>query len=332
MTQEGLVSFHWKEGPEPHAVRRSSLLKSHPEISSLTGHEWRSKWICLLLCFAQVWVATQVAPSLPVLPFFLLSYLVGATLTQSLFLAVHELSHNLFFRSPVHNRLFSILVANAPIPIPFASSFRLYHTDHHKQQGVDGVDTDIPSEWEAKVVRRDSPFSKWVWLSLQIVAYSVRPLLTKTKPLSREMVWNAVYQICVVDTFLLIRFGVTPLLYLLLSVLLAGGMHPCAGHFLSEHYVFPGRKGERMDSPSETYSYYGPLNWLTWNVGYHNEHHDFPNVPWSRLPSLRRVGSEVYDSLPRCESWPKLQWEYLFDSRVGPYSRVKRRGSSSRRD
>ena len=73
-------------------------------------------------------------------------------------------------------------------------------------------------------------------------------------------------------------FGIKVMLYFLLSTFFAGSIHPTAGHFIAEHYV--------MEGTAETYSYYGALNWLAYNVGYHNEHHDFPNIPWSNLPKV----------------------------------------------
>lgn len=75
----------------------------------------------------------------------------------------------------------------------------------------------------------------------------------------------------------------------------------------------------------ETFSYYGPLNFFTYNVGLHNEHHDFPAVPWTRLPALHELAKEFYADLPRHESWVGVIWQFVWDKEVGMTCRVKRK-------
>ena len=59
-------------------------------------------------------------------------------------------------------------------------------------------------------------------------------------------------------------------------------------------------------------------------MGYHNEHHDFPSVPWTRLPALRALAPEFYDVLPSHPSWPMITVNFIRDPNVGIWARVKR--------
>ena len=125
-------------------------------------------------------------------------------------------------------------------------------------------------------------------------------------------------------------FSVKSLLYLLLSSFLAGSLHPLAGHFIAEHYVYEAVTPTQRDPSNrvpvpETFSYYGPLNFLTYNVGYHNEHHDFPAVAWTKLPKVREMAKEFYADLPYHRSWTYAIWQFIFDEQVGLQCRVKRK-------
>lgn len=71
--------------------------------------------------------------------------------------------------------------------------------------------------------------------------------------------WINILVEVVFDIALVSAFGVRPLIYLIASSFFAGSLHPCAGHFIAEHYLWDGME-------QETYSYYGPLNLLAYNV------------------------------------------------------------------
>ncbi|KZT08042.1 uncharacterized protein LAESUDRAFT_650305, partial [Laetiporus sulphureus 93-53] len=149
-----------------------------------------------------------------------------------------------------------------------------------------------------------------------IFFYALRPGFVRTQRITQWHITNLIVQV-VFDYVLVKTCGVRPLIYLLASSFFAGSLHPCAGHFIAEHYVWDGLL-------QETYSYYGPLNILAYNVGYHNEHHDFPSVAWTRLPALRALAPEFYDTLPSHPSWPMVTINFIRDPEVGIFARVKR--------
>lgn len=264
-------------------------------------------------------------------PFMLTAYVIGATANQNLFLAIHEISHNLAFKSPLANRLFAV-VANLPIGIPYSASFRPYHLTHHKSLGVEGLDTDLPTALEAWFL--DSVAGKAFFATFQILFYAIRPMMVYQSPLTIIHGFNIVSQL--LFDWLIVRFlGGKALAYFIISSFLAGSLHPCAGHFIAEHYVFSQHSrsiearacesAKHAPPPEETYSYYGMLNVLTYNVGLHNEHHDFPAIPWSRLWKLNQIANEFYRDLPCHYSWCGVIWQFVMDKEVGLWCRVKRK-------
>lgn len=305
--------FHWVYTDEPHATRRKLILAKYPQIKSLMGSDWRISLQCLFMVTAQIFMAYMIqSSSWPIL--LVAAYVIGGTLNHSLSLSLHEISHNLAFgnKYAMVNRILGFF-ANMPLGVPASITFRKYHLDHHKYQGDSLIDTDLPTKIEVKMF--SSKIGKFFFILMQPLFYGFRPMLVLPKRVHTLELVNWCVQLTF-DYLIFYYFGPRALYYLLIGTLLGLGLHPIAGHFIAEHYEFI--KGY------ETYSYYGPLNYLTFNVGYHNEHHDFPNVPGYRLPQVKKIASEFYDNLPCHHSWIQVLYDFITSPEMGPYARIKR--------
>ncbi|XP_071079021.1 sphingolipid delta(4)-desaturase DES1-like [Haliotis cracherodii] len=307
------TDYEWSYTEEPHATRRKEILAKYPQVKKLMGTNPNLKYIVTLMVLVQILAAYFIQDASWV-TVVLLAYCFGGTINHSLTLAVHEISHNLAFghSRPLANRILGFW-ANLPIGIPMSISFKKYHLEHHKYQGDDMRDVDIPCKLEGQFFT--NTMTKFIWVLLQPWFYALRPLFVYPKPLTTLEVINVVIQFSF-NAAIAYFFGAKSLVYLVAGTLMATGMHPLAGHFISEHYMFI--KGY------ETYSYYGCLNYLTFNVGYHNEHHDFPNIPGCNLPQVKKIAPEYYDNLPCHRSWVKVIYDFITDPEIGPYSRIKR--------
>jgi sphingolipid delta-4 desaturase len=243
-----------------------------------------------------------------------LAYALGAFVNHALFVLNHECAHNLILRGTVPNYLLGIL-ADVALAFPSAITFRRYHLLHHAHQGEYELDADIAGRREARLVGC-SMWRKTVWLACLGVMQALRPLRVKAANVRDQWVLLNFVVIFGVDAFLVIAWGPKALLYLVLSTFFALGLHPVGGRWIQEHI--------ETEPGQETYSYYGPLNKTCFNVGYHNEHHDFAGVAWNRLPRLRAIAADTYDPLVSYRSWSGLVARFLTDHSLGPYRRVLR--------
>ncbi|XP_072885465.1 sphingolipid delta(4)-desaturase/C4-monooxygenase DES2-like isoform X1 [Hemitrygon akajei] len=307
------ADFEWVYTEQPHTNRRKEILAKHPEIKSLMGPDPHLKWIVTVMVLFQI-ASCYLVRDLPWKWLLFWAYVLGGSVNHSLTLAIHDISHNVAFgnKDAKWNRWFAIF-ANLPIGMPYSASFKKYHIDHHRYLGGEGLDVDVPTDFEACFFR--TPARKVLWLIVQPLLYILRPLYVNPKPVTQMEVVNAIIQLSY-DLVIYQIWGLKPVFYMLASSMLGMGLHPISGHFIAEHYMF--LKGY------ETYSYYGPLNWITFNVGYHMEHHDFPSIPGSKLPQVKKMAPEFYENLPQHNSWLRVLWDFIFCDDLGPFSRVKR--------
>ncbi|CAG8621905.1 14491_t:CDS:2 [Acaulospora morrowiae] len=298
----------------PHMKRKMTILNYYPEIKKLYGHDSRTAFITIIVTMIQLAVSYVFSSLLTDWHWtmFVVSFFIGGTTTQICIVIIHEVSHGLAARTTFQNRLVG-LIANISIPLPIAMPFRRYHLEHHTFQGVKGMDPDLPLDWEKDIISGSTSL-KFMWLTLFPIINLIRSLAMLKSPQLWEYI-NYLFTISI-DFLIFHYFGGRGLLYLVLSLWFGYSIHPAAARFIQEHYTF--------DDGQETYSYYGCLNKIFMNIGYHNEHHDFTKIAWSRLPEIRKIASEYYDDLAYHTSWFMVHWNFVTKRQFGPQSRVSR--------
>ncbi|OMJ22979.1 Sphingolipid delta(4)-desaturase DES1 [Smittium culicis] len=299
---------------EPHIKRKIAILKKYPQIKELAGYDIRTKYITFAAVTAHIALAYYFGRIFTGswYVFALASYCLGASIAALYGVIFHEITHNLAAPTSLENRFIG-LVANIPLLIPLAMSFRRYHLEHHTYQGVKGYDPDLPLDWEVKYIG-NNPILKFLWLMIYGIMYIVRGL-AMNKPLRRWELINWAWSVGT-NTALYYLVGGKGIGFLALSVAFGYGPHPGAAHFIQEHYTFA--------NGQETYNYYGSGNLIYMNIGYHNEHHDFHNIPWSNLPKVKAIAMEFYDNMAYHDSWWRVLYLFVTCKLLAPQSRVVR--------
>ena len=301
-------------GAPSHRSRAQAIVAAHPEVKSLVGRNpWSAVWAVFLVSLQ--WLAAYALSEVFWLWIIVAAYLFGAFVNHALYVLIHESTHNLVFRKKDHNKLLGIFCDFALVT-PSAMAFREYHLLHHKHLGDYDMDPDIVCHTEGRLVG-NAAWRKTIWLFLFSLSQALRPLKMRNVRFGNRWIAANTVVILAVDVAIFAVLGPQALAYLALSTLFALGLHPLGGRWIQEHY--------KTAEGQETYSYYGPLNRVCFNMGYHNEHHDMPGVPWNALPKMRAIAPEFYDGLKSYRSWTRLLIRFIFDPKLSTYSRILRR-------
>ena len=306
--------FTYSFEKEPHVGRAKTILKAHPEIKQLMGRNPYTILIIFGVVALQIGIAALVSQQswwwvVGV------AWVIGAFAAHTLFVTIHEATHNLLFKKRAWN-LIAGMIANIPSLFPTSVSFARYHIKHHAFQGTPEFDADLPSVWEARLVRNNF-LGKIFWLLFFAFFQIFRTFRIKeVKVFDRWFVLNCIIQIAAV-TAIFTLFGPKAIVYLFLSFCFSVGLHPLGARWIQEHYL-------TTDTNQETFSYYGIMNIPNLHVGMHNEHHDFPAVPWHNLPKLRKTAAEYYSNLAYHTSYTRLFVRFLFDKNISLFSRMIR--------
>ncbi|MGB6119283.1 MAG: fatty acid desaturase [Mesorhizobium sp.] len=299
-----------------HNDMRREALKLDPAIRDLAGpYAWSA--LALPVIIALHWTIAWLVSASPIWVIFIAAFVPGQLLVHSMGALLHETAHRLVFRRDRLKLAFDLVLEFGMTTYGRQLTYQHEHiTSHHPYIGNyerDYEHEDVCAVQARRVLRARNPrlqraatlFTLFIhalpmgpvfgdmilprinrWLSGE-PQKDIERHIDATKP-PRWQVWLFIGVSLMSNVVMLAVFGPWALLYQVMSVSLFVGKLGIwnLGQSLSEH--------EGDDTVNPTRSHYGPINLILFNTGYHNEHHTFPNVPWARLPKIRKGAPAMF--------------------------------------
>jgi len=299
------VQYHWK--------RKKEIAKSHPEVKQYFNKPYPLSAVYTVLMVAMIIYAGYMLKDASWWIIISVAYCLGAYPSHALWVMIHELTHDAVFKSKTLNKIF-LCVANIAHLIPSAISFADKHKQHHAYLGETYEDPDLALPIEDAIFGH-SKIGKAIWLFLFPVSMTVRQALSpiySVDPnptpfrLTSLHFWILFNWIFILATDVLIYYlcDIKGVAFIFIAFIAGLGFHPLGARWIAEHYAV-------ISNGQETFSYYGYLNLITFNIGYHNEHHDFPTIAWAYLPTVSKIAPEYYENLHTHSSYIGLIWEFI---------------------
>lgn len=301
-----------------HNALRKAALAAHPELKTVAGSDPRTVLALPVLLGAHWGMAWLVAES-PIWVIFVAAFFVGQIVIHSAGSLVHETAHKLIFRGDKAKLAFDLGLEFILTSYGKQLTYQHEHiTSHHPHIGdyeKDYEHEDICALQSRMRLRAENPRLQRVLTVLTLILHALplgfeiadkiipklnawasgRPQKDPVRHIgaTKPPAWQVRLFIATSlasNLLLLALLGPWALLYHIWALSLFLGKLGIwnLGQSLSEH--------AGGDDTNPTRSHYSWLNALLFNTGYHNEHHTFPNVAWTRLPLLHRTAPEVFHS------------------------------------
>jgi len=283
---EGQNAAHVKYGfiDLYHAKRRRAILNAHPEVRECMIVDPSFKYVAVACATTQLLIAYLLRDE-PLGYVLFMGAVVGTIFDCAITNSVHELIHEMAIENwPLANKILSGYV-NLALFLPFAAGYHRSHRHHHSFLGTD-LDAKYPTMEEALQYDQNIIGRLKYIFTHPLQGGSRWNKIVPGDPPNEYMKWNE-RTVYLVDALILIFWGYKSLLYLLVAFWINDTIFIQGSKNFVDHWV----------SENETYtsSYYGWVNMIDFNIGYHREHHDFPNVPGRYLALITKMAPEFYE-------------------------------------